>query len=336
MNSMSALVKRNTDLDLYLIDLPLHLSGFQKFLNSWLIMDRSIGRSFLVDTGPAATIPFLEKSLASLGVERIDFLLLTHVHLDHAGGAGEFCQNFPTGQVIVSPKGSRHIVDPSRLWVGSLATLGDMAEAYGKPVPLTSSSIVKSDSGGFPFEILETPGHASHHLSFIYKNLLFAGEAAGVHLPVEPASEMMKIWNDKCSLSDIEDLPPYLRPATPPPFKMETSLRSIDMLMETNTSTICYCHYGFSDDPSGMLYSHRAQLLFWEREIKFLLKESWRSGIVSTEKDMVNKCLSHLLQVDPCLRRIEFLSGHVRKREEFFLKNSIRGFIRYLKPAMEK
>ncbi len=328
--SLSSLVKNDKTMDLYLIDLPLPVRGFQKFLNCWLIIDHTRDKVILVDTGPASTIPFLEKTLSSLGIDRVDYLLLTHVHLDHGGGAGHFHEKFPLTQVVVSPRGSRHISDPSRLWEGSLATLGRMAEAYGKPIPVPPSVIVDPGQDLLPLKILDTPGHAPHHLSFLYEDLLFAGEAAGVYLSRDLQTGMNVIWREDCLESIMKGLPDYIRPATPPPFQMSTTLLSLGLLNASGASTICYCHYGFSHYPSMMLQSSRSQLLLWEREINCILKEENGSDANHSEDDLIEIGFQRLLKVDLNLRAFEFLVEAVKQREGFFLKNSIRGFMRYL------
>lgn len=328
--SFISLVKSNKTLDLYLIDLPLPVRGFQKFLNCWLVIDHKRDKVVLVDTGPSSTIPFLEKALLSLEIDRVDYLFLTHVHLDHGGGAGHFHEKFPLTQVVVSPRGSRHLSNPSRLWEGSLATLGEMAESYGKPIPVPPSVIVNPAQNLLPLKILDTPGHAPHHLSFLYEDILFAGEAAGVYLSRDIRTGMNVIWREDCLSSIMKDLPDYIRPATPPPFQMSTTLLSLDLLNESGASTICYCHYGFSDYPSMMLQSSRSQLILWEREINCVLKEENGSDKNQSEDDLVGIVFQRLLKVDLNLRAFEFLVEAVKQREGFFLENSIRGFIRYL------
>ena len=90
---------------LYLIELPMALPGYRYFLSSWLLVEKNQPRrTFLIDTGPARTVPSLLKSLESLGVSKIDYLLLTHIHLDHAGGVGHFIRRFPDTPVIVHQK----------------------------------------------------------------------------------------------------------------------------------------------------------------------------------------------------------------------------------------
>lgn len=301
------------DLELYLVDLPVKLRGFDNFINSWLLLDHKKDIAVLVDPGPASTIPVLEESLSSMGITRIDHLLLTHIHLDHGGGAGHFIQNHPETDLLVSQRGIRHLVDPTRLWEGSVSTLGETAHIYGRPAPVPEAALADPDKLDLPLEILYTPGHASHHLSFRYKRaILFAGEAAGVYLPMENDSHV------------------YLRPATPPPFHLDTALSSLDVLMSYPSSIMCYCHYGYTHEPSKMLDLCRAQLLFWEKWIPHLLGPD--SSLLEKNKwgEVVPMCLQMLMDKDPLLASYENLAPEVREREFFFLQNSIRGFLGHL------
>jgi glyoxylase-like metal-dependent hydrolase (beta-lactamase superfamily II) len=301
------------DLELYIIDLPVRLKGFDTFINSWLLLDHNKDISVLVDTGPASTIPVLEESLSGMGITGIDHLLLTHIHLDHGGGAGHFIQDHPETDLLVSQRGVRHLVDPSRLWEGSVSTLGETAHVYGRPLPVPESALADPEKLDLPLEILHTPGHASHHLSFRYNGaILFAGEAAGVHLPMENDSHV------------------YLRPATPPPFHLETALSSLDVLMKDPSSIMCYGHYGYTHEPAKMLDLCRTQLLFWEKEIADLLGP--HSSLLEKEKwsEAVPVCLQMLMEKDPLLASYGSLVADVREREFFFLQNSIRGFLGYL------
>jgi len=298
--------------DLYFIPLPMVLNGFGRFLNSWLLLDRLSDTSVLVDTGPASTFPILEEAIGSLGVEKIDYLVLTHVHLDHGGGAGHFMVRFPEARVIVSPRGVKHLIDPSRLWEGSLSVLGATAEAYGKPIPIPSAVIADYEKEKLPMEIMQTPGHASHHISCICGDILFAGEAAGVYLPVP----------DKNGI--------YIRPATPPPFRMDVSLSSLDLLSGRDVSVICYGHCGYSEKPAEAMQLHREQLLLWEREIGNILNERSYVKDDGNLREITEICLEKLSKEDPLLVSLNLFPNDVSAREKYFLGNSIRGFIGYL------
>ncbi|MFH2100128.1 MAG: MBL fold metallo-hydrolase, partial [Pseudomonadota bacterium] len=115
--------------DLFSIPLDQDFPGFTGFIHAWLYTN---GPVFLVDPGPTATIGRLAKALEALSA-RPDFILLTHVHLDHSGGVGNLLRLLGPIPVIAHPKAAPHLANPSRLWEGSVETLGDMARAYGPP-----------------------------------------------------------------------------------------------------------------------------------------------------------------------------------------------------------
>ncbi len=195
---------------LYLISLQVPIDGFKGFIGAWVHTGNPM---VVVDVGPAVSAPQLLAALAELGSQSPDLILLTHIHIDHAGGIGRVAEAFPRATVVCHPKGADHLIDPERLWQGSLKTLGDVAKAYGPIAPLATWQLFPAYRPIHPgIAAIDTPGHAAHHYSFLLDDLLFAGEAGGVNLP-------------------LEDNRVYLRPATPPRFFLETSLDSIDKLL---------------------------------------------------------------------------------------------------------
>ena len=115
------------DLKIVLIDLPVEkLPGFHHFLSSWLIIDESSSRTILIDVGPVSSVPVLVQSIEAVGVSKLDFILLTHVHLDHSGGLGHLLKKFESAKVLAHPKGKKHLLNPKRLWESSVEVLGTL------------------------------------------------------------------------------------------------------------------------------------------------------------------------------------------------------------------
>ena len=154
--------------NLFCIDLDQPtLEGFRKFISAWLY--RGNGFTLLVDPGPLSTIPHLRGELRRHGVERIDYVLLTHIHIDHAGGTGALLREFPEARVICHPEGIRHLVAPEKLWQGSRKVLGTLAEAYGEIVPVPQEKIgFEEEIGASGVRVFLTPGHAQHHCCYCW------------------------------------------------------------------------------------------------------------------------------------------------------------------------
>ena len=287
---------------LFLVTLRPPILGFDDFISVWLYRGDV---DFIVDTGPSVTAPGLLESLEKAGVSKLDYILLTHIHLDHAGGVGEVAERFPDAKIVCHKAGIPHLVDSSRLWEGTLKTLGETGRAYGPVKNVEESRFVDAEKfDSSHAEAILTPGHSAHHVSYLAGSVLFAGEAGGVHLNVESGLE-------------------YLRPATPPKFFLETSVKSIDALISKKPKTICYSHYGMSDNAVGMLTNHRRQLFFWKEIIGRELESSPR-------KNYVVDCLNALLREDKNLEGFFSLEADLQERERGFLANSIRGFAGYL------
>ncbi len=280
-----------------LIEIKQETPGFDGFLGSWVCQDNV---NFLVDVGPANSSRRLIESLNSLGLDRIDYILLSHVHIDHAGALADVLKHYPMAKVICHEKGIKFLVDPSKLWAGSLAILGDTARSYGEPKPVDAGRLVphtqKKITG---LKVIETPGHAPHHLSFSYKDNLFAGEAGGNYFFINNTA--------------------YLRPATPPRFFFEVFLSSLDRLIAQNNQTICYAHFGIAQNSQRLLNKFRKQLFRW----KNIIYEQMLQGT----ENLVDRCLETLLEKDPDLAAFNEMVLDSQNREKIFLTNSINGFI---------
>ena len=283
-----------------LIELTLDIPGFDHFIGSWVCPGP---QNVLVDVGPSNAALQLIQHLKTMGLERIDTVLLTHIHIDHAGGLAAFLEHYPMARVICHEMGLQHLVDPSRLWAGSRKVLGRVAKAYGPLGPLPRERLISHrDARMEGLTIIETPGHAPHHLSFRYNGVLFPGEAGGNYLILQDAD--------------------YLRPATPPVFFMENALTSIDRLLGLGDMPMCYPHFGMAEGSVSLLKRHRKQLLRWEK----VIREEHAAG----NSRLAERCIERLLGEDPDLRAFGTMSSETQERERFLMTNAVTGFLGYL------
>lgn len=284
--------------NLYLISLKQEMRGFENVISSWFFDGRF---KFLVDVGPKSSTGILLDSLKRLNVKRLDFIFLTHIHIDHAGAIGTLIKNFPETKVICHPFAVRHLVDPRKLWDGSKKVLGDIALKYGEMEPLDSKNIISSSNFiTGDFMLVETPGHASHHISIIHNNYLFTGEAGGVFRDL--GGEI------------------YMRPASPPGFIWDEAVRSINKLLEFESREICYAHLGIHFDSRKMLTLHKEQLYLWRDVIIEKLR-------YEEEIDRLDNYIEVLLKRDRVFKNFHELDENEKEMESYFVKNSIRGLM---------
>lgn len=283
------------------IEIKQDMPGFDHFFGAWVIKD---GVNIVVDVGPANSALRLLGSLGSLGIDRLNYILLTHIHIDHCGGLAQVLDFFPMAKVICHEKTLKYLIDPSRLWEGSTAVLGEIAKAYGRPEPIEKDRLIPhTESDLEDLVVIETPGHSAHHLSFSYRNRLFVGEAAGNYLVLE----------------DRE----YLRPATPPRFFFDVCMKSVDKLLALDDQPIRYAHFDSAKRSHRLLRIFREQLMRW----KEVISEQMRKG----EVDLVNRCIHALLEKDQNLEALKTMDPDTQRRERFFMTNSVKGFIGFLK-----
>lgn len=183
----------------------------------------------LVETGPASVQATLETKLKQAGIEpeTIRHVFVTHIHLDHSGGAGYWAQR--GAKVYVHPKGAPHLIDPEKLLASaSRIYLERMQELWGTTLPVPAEQVVPVEEGTFEVAGLEvrawdTPGHAAHHLAFGIGGDLFTGDVAGVRLP---GSDYVSV------------------PAPPPEFHLESWLQSLEKLITLAPERLHLTHFG--------------------------------------------------------------------------------------------
>jgi glyoxylase-like metal-dependent hydrolase (beta-lactamase superfamily II) len=297
--------------ELYLVDLPHQKPGFRRFISSWIY--KSENKAFLVDVGTSACVKKLNEALEYLKVKKVEFVLLTHIHIDHAGGMGDFLSYHPEARVVVHEKGLGHLLNPKKLWEGSKKILGDLALIYGeiKPVPEGSFADGELEFEGSEIEVLKTPGHAPHHQSYIYDGYLFAGEALGVHQYLR-----------------IRDF--YLRPSTPPRFVYETARESIEKLYELGKLTVCFGHFGYEEDSSKIAESSGNQLDLWVETVEYACER------YKDEKELIDYCKRELLHSDTLFAKYEYLDEDIKQREDYFIENALRGIAEYVREKLDR
>lgn len=167
-------------------------SGYVRPLLASIHLIVENGRAAFVDSGTNASLPAAQAALASLGLtpDNVDYVILSHIHLDHAGGAGAMMRAFPRARLVVHPRGARHMADPSKLVAGASAVYGAEAvrRLYGEVLPIDSRRIIeathqlKVDLAGRELLCLDTPGHAKHHICLVDRRSgnVFSGDTFGL------------------------------------------------------------------------------------------------------------------------------------------------------------
>jgi glyoxylase-like metal-dependent hydrolase (beta-lactamase superfamily II) len=204
----------------------------------------------LFDCGPSTCVPALKDRLREHGLELGDVrhLLLSHIHLDHAGAAGVLVREHPALQVHVSPIGAPHLVDPSRLERSARRLYGDEFDAlWGELAPVPQENVHETADRVLGLECFPSPGHASHHVCYFDADrTLWAGDAAGVR--VQPSR--------------------FVLPPTPPPeFELDTWERTLDEIEARRPERLALIHFGVADDPAEHLAELRRRLRSWTERV---------------------------------------------------------------------
>ena len=198
------------------------------------------GRAAFVDVGTTLSVPYLLDALERLGIARsaVDLLLLTHVHLDHAGGAGALMQALPNAKAVLHPRGAPHLIDPAKLIVGTRAVYGEalFERLYGDIVPIAADRVVVTKDAdrvalaGRPFEIIHTPGHALHHQCFVDLDHagVFTGDTFGLSYRELDTAQGAFI----------------VPTTTPTQFDPEQLIASIDRIVSYRPESVYLMHYG--------------------------------------------------------------------------------------------
>jgi glyoxylase-like metal-dependent hydrolase (beta-lactamase superfamily II) len=209
---------------------------------SHLVVDR--GHAAFVDTGAAPAAPRLLAALDELGIarEQVDYVFLTHVHLDHAGAAGQLIGALPNAMAVLHPRGAPHLVDPAKLVAGSIEVYGEemYRELYGEVIPIPEDRVLVTEDrqrirlGGRTFEFIDAPGHAKHH-----------------HCPIDlDHREVYSGDNFGICYRELDtEAGPFMLPTTTPVhFDPEALHATIRRLMSYGPNRVYQTHFGPVDD----------------------------------------------------------------------------------------
>jgi len=250
------------------------------------------GAAYLVGSGPCALIEAGTPIAADILLRVVDgleleYVFVTHIHLDHAGGAGALTQAHPETTVVVHPRGARHLVDPARLIEGVRAASPDLFKLYGEPVPVEGERLHKVEDGESfsvgqtTIRALHAPGHAPHHVCYIDgdSGTLFTGDAAGNYgIPV--------------------DVPLTV----PPRFDIDASIDTLRRLRSMKPRALAYTHFGIAgNDPEGLLRSYEQHIRNWferlqgfdseQEAARAILAEPKYEGLSPKDRHSIEMCV---------------------------------------------
>lgn len=229
---------------------PIDLHHFRPRIIASYLLETEDGLA-LFDCGPTTCIPSLEEGLRERGTSlpHIRHILLSHIHLDHAGATGAIVREHPHIQVHVSGIGAPHLIDPERLETSARRLYGDaFDELWGELAPVPEENVHVVGDSVVGLECFPTMGHASHHVSYLHPDgTLYAGDAAGVR--IAPGKFV-------------------LAPCPPPEFDLDTWLRTLDEIERRAPGRLALIHFGAFDDVEAHLTCLRETLDRWAERVE--------------------------------------------------------------------
>ncbi|PTX59067.1 glyoxylase-like metal-dependent hydrolase (beta-lactamase superfamily II) [Melghirimyces profundicolus] len=242
----------------------------------------------LIETGPSPSVPYILKGLEELGhrPEDVRNVIVTHIHLDHAGGAGLLLKSCPEARVVVHPRGARHLADPSRLIQGARMVYGDQFDALFDPVlPIGEERILVRGDGeklaigpDRTLTFLDSPGHAAHHFTIHdpVSNGLFTGDTAGIHY----------------AQTEEFGFRLYLPSTSPNQFDPDAMKASIERFRERRPERIFFGHFGMSEEPAAVFEQVKEELeAFMEIAERSLAVGEGAAGMERGLKDRYRRML---------------------------------------------
>jgi glyoxylase-like metal-dependent hydrolase (beta-lactamase superfamily II) len=245
-----------TDLGSNVFQIDTRMAGYQGITAGYLIRS---SRPCLVETGTSTSAPVVRAALAALGIGPADLatVVVTHIHLDHAGGVGDIASAFPAAEVVVHEKGARHLVDPSRLMASARMVYGDALDVlFGELAAVPADRLRSLDDVGVVdlgdgrrLESYHSPGHARHHVGLLdsASGDLYVGDAAGVYVP---------------ETGDV-------RANTPAPdFDLDVALASLAKFASLGPARLLFSHYGPVSDVQATLERSAEEMSVWVSEAR--------------------------------------------------------------------
>ena len=243
------------------LEIDTMLGGWHRVTAGYLVEGEA---PVLVETGSQSSVPVLLQALDALGLGPNDLagVVVTHIHLDHAGGVGDVARAFPEATVYVHEKGARHLVDPTKLVSSASRVYGPLLDSLYGRLEATPAERLHVLADGEEIRVgpdrslvaVDSPGHAKHHVGLhdSATGILFAGDAVGVRLPDAGV----------------------LRPSTPPPdFDLDLALQSLRRFAERSPTGIALAHYGLLGEPQDLLAEAETTLRQWAETAELAFRQ---------------------------------------------------------------
>lgn len=275
-------------------------------------------RKALIDTGPPSSATAILEAIRLLGVDskEVSHIVVTHIHLDHAGGAGALVKEMPYAKVLVHPKGAKHLINPTKLMDNNVQVMGkEVVSRYGsmaaiepEKVEAVEDGVVIELSSQQRLKVVYTPGHAKHHLSLYEERNkgLFTGDAVGMYFSDE-----------------------FLFPeAVPYDFNLRLALESIEKLKQLPLEILYFSHFGTSKQPDVMLQMARDSLRFWSGLV-YQTRNDTPRNIAEKMKETIFAPISN--QAELVQQYVAQYSFHIEK----LLPVAVAGYLDYFRRVSE-
>ncbi len=287
-----------------MIDSSYH--GLGEVLETYLIQGQ---KSAVIDPGPAPLVPGVIEALEATGVTHLDYILLTHIHIDHAGGCWKMLEAYPDATIHCHPRGAGHVIDPSRLLAAAGKIFGDALSEFGEVRGVPAERVAESTDGetlnlgGVSLETIWTPGHSSHSQSYFEpgSGVVFAGDAAGYY----PGNKGV------------------LLPDAPPPHNPAQAADSLLKLMRYEPKTIAYSHFEVYGEAMARLERFLDQTRLWDR----VAQDGVEAGL------SLNDVFDLLVEEDPEARELAGIDEEGKRAVYFNLKSFV-GYAKWLRKSL--